>query len=213
MREYGAYLFDADGTLLDTKGPILAAFEGMGRGLGVELPPREIIAGTIGLPLTRQIRLILGDGYDAGFYDRASAIYGDGLMADYKKTLKLFPGVLTGLRVLKERGKKLAVVTSRRILSLEAFLEVTGIDGYFDLLVTPELTERHKPDAEPALYAARELGVETGECVFIGDAVFDIECGHAAGMDTVLVAWGGNVSDGWKVQPDTIIDDFSALYN
>lgn len=210
MKEYSAYLFDADGTLLDTKGPILSAFHGMFRALGVEAPPREAIEGTIGLPLVRQVRLLLGEGHDDAYYDHAMTVYGDGLMDDYKNTLKLFPGVATGLRELKERGKKLAVVTSRRMLSLCAFLETTDIDQYFDVLVTPESTEKHKPNPEPALYASSELNVPPSECVFIGDATYDIECGHAAGMDTVLVSWGNPLST-IAVPPTHVIELFSEL--
>lgn len=211
MKEYDAYLFDADGTLLDTKGPIVAAFEAMGKGMGVELPATDFIIGTIGLPLVKQIRLILGEGYDEEFYAKAGKIYGDTLMADYRETLRLFPGVMTGLRTLRKLGKKLAVVTSRRLLSLEAFLQATGIEEDFDLLVTPELTENHKPHPEPALYTARKLGVAPKDCVFIGDATFDIDCGKAAGMDAVLVSWSGANPAGWKIQPDLIVSNFPEL--
>lgn len=211
MKEYAGYLFDADGTLLDTKGSILAAFGEMGRRMGGEMPSEEVIAGSIGLPLYKQLRLFYGEDRGDGFYESAGRIYGDALMSNYEETLRLFPGVLTGLRELSERGKKLAVVTSRRILSLEMFLEKMGIAQYFDLLVTPESTERHKPDREPALYAAQGLGLGASDCVFVGDAVFDIMCGKAAGMDAVLVSWGGNNPEGWEVQPDLVVDTFEEL--
>lgn len=211
MKEYDVYLFDADGTLLDTKGPILAAFQEMGRALGAELPPAAEITGTIGLPLYKQLRAILGEGRDEEFYAEAGRIYGDALMARYRESLRVFPGVATGLRELKEMGKKLAVVSSRRLFSLEAFLSAMDIGKYFDLLVTPENTAKHKPDPEPALYAAKEFGAGPEICVFIGDAVFDIQCGKAAGMDAVLVSWGGMSPEGWDVRPDAVVDEFQQL--
>lgn len=211
MKEYTAYLFDADGTLLDTKGAILSAYCEMGRVLGERMPDEGVIAGTIGLPLYKQLRVFFGEDRDEGFYDKAGRVYGDVLMSNYSETLRLFPGVAEGLAALRERGKRLAVVTSRRLLSLEMFLETTGIDGYFDLLVTPESTRSHKPDPEPALFAAEGLGVGVGESVFVGDAVFDIMCGKGAGMDAVLVSWGGNDSAGWEVQPDLVVGEFGEL--
>lgn len=211
MKEYKGYLFDADGTLLDTKGPILAAFAEMGRQMGEEMPPPTVMASTIGIPLYRQLRTFYGDDRDEAFYEKAGRIYGDALMSNYEDTLRLFPGVMTGLRELREMGKKLAVVTSRRILSLEIFLEKMAIAPYFDLLVTPENTEQHKPNPEPAFYAARQLNLEPADCVFIGDAVFDIMCGKSAGMDGVLVSWGGNEPSDWEVQPDLVVDRFEEL--
>ncbi len=211
MKEYDAYLFDADGTLMDSRELIYRSFADMAERLGAKAPERSLVYSTIGLPMPAQIRVLLGDGRDDAFYDQAALFYGEGMMRWYRDHLRLFPGVKEGLAALQSAGKRLACVTSRRLFSLEAFFNYLDLDRYFDLVVTPENTSGHKPGPEPALFAAERLGIRPERCVFIGDATFDIQCGHAAGMDTVLVEWGGLDPTGWEVQPDYIVGRFAEL--
>lgn len=112
--------------------------------------------------------------------------YQESIFNDY---LQLFPEVFETLQELKRMNKKLAVVTSRRLYSLTVYLKHTNIFHFFDTLITQESTLQHKPDPQPALEAARQLQCPPSECIFIGDALFDIQCGNAAGMDTAFVSW------------------------
>ncbi len=211
MKEYDAYLFDADGTLLDSRELIYRSFAAMGERMGVGELDRKLVAATVGLPMAKQIRILLGEGREEEFYERAGVAYGNGIMEGYRGCLQAFPGVREGLARLKESGKRVACVTSRRLYSLEAFFNYLELDSYFDLLVTPECTTGHKPGPEPALFAAEKLGVGPERCVFVGDATFDIQCGHGAGMDTVLVKWGGMDPAEWEIKPDYIVESFSEL--
>jgi pyrophosphatase PpaX len=106
-----------------------------------------------------------------------------------KGNVRLFPGVDETLAALQENGRKLAIVTSRKRFSLEVLLQATDTSKYFDVLVTPEDTEKHKPDPEPALKAMMFLGANRDKTVFVGDAHFDISSGAGAGVDTVFVKW------------------------
>ncbi len=211
MREYDAYLFDADGTLLDSREIIHQSFNHVIKAMGATHPGSDYIGATIGLPMVKQIRLVMGEGRDDSYYSQAIDVYSSYMLENYHNHLSAFPGVKEGLATLHDMGKKLAVVTSRRRPGLERFLDHLGLAPYFDLLVTPESTTLHKPDAAPALFAAEGLGVAPDRCVFIGDAIFDIECGHAAGMDTVLVSWGGMDPSDWPVQPDFTVHTFAEL--
>lgn len=211
MKEYDAYLFDADGTILDTRELIYHSFLAIEKELGFPLPSRDRIQETVGLPFDRQLRLVVGGGHDEAFYERAAAAYRAHMMDSYQADLKAFPGAKEVLARLHGAGKKLAVVSSRRLNSLERFLESTGLLGFFELLVTPESTSEHKPHPAPALLAMEKLAAAPDKTVFVGDATFDIECGKAAGTDAVLVSWGGMDPSEWAVQPDAVVDDFYEL--
>lgn len=212
MKEYDAYLFDADGTLIDTRELIYRSYVHMSQAMGIEEPTRERIEGTTGLPFNDQLREVLGH-LERGdeFYERAAGVYREHLMDNYQPTLSIFPGELEVLAELARRGKKMCIVTSRRLPSLVEFLRFLDMEKYFSLLVTPESTKRHKPNPDPALFAMKELGVAPDRAVFVGDAVFDIMCGAAAGVDTVLVTWGGMDHRDWEPQPDYVIDTFAEL--
>ena len=211
MKSYAAYLFDADGTIIDTREMIYRSFLRMGEVMGMELPDRAFIEATIGLPVSVQVPLLLGEGRGEDCYARAIRAYGDYMLENYRSFLATFPGVREGLAELAAAGKKLAVVTSHRRKSLDLFLSELDLDRYFSRKITPEDTKKTKPDPEPALLAMRLLGAEPGETVFVGDAEFDIRCGKAAGTDAAFVVWGGMDPSGWPVRPDFTAREFSDL--
>ena len=211
MKEYDAYLFDADGTLIDTRELICRSFAHMGETMGVEMPCRDYIESTIGLPVRTQTRDLLGPDREDEFYERAIKAYSDYMMDVYRDYLAAFPGVVDGLAELAERGKKLAVVTSRRRNSLELFMDTLGLSRFFSVVVTADDTATHKPDPEPAKLALKLLDADPAGAVFVGDAEFDVLCGKGAGTDAAFVVWGGMDHTQWKTQPDFVAESFGDL--
>lgn len=211
MRDFDAYLFDADGTLIDTKELIYQSFSHMGREMGAPMPPREQVVTTIGLPVRTQVRLFLPEGRDDEYYETAIGKY-SGFMAEvYQDYLALFPGVRDGLIKLAAAGKLLAIVTSRRRASLKKFLKHLDIFGFFLVIVSADDTPVHKPNPDPALLAMQLLGVDAERSLFIGDAGFDVECARGAGVRSAFVTWGGNDVSELKNPPDYVVDTFSEL--
>jgi len=129
----------------------------------------------------------------------------------YKKYLKSFPAIVESLEILKSKNNKLAVVSSRKRQSLTIFLKDTGMLDYFDILVSPEDTQKHKPDPAPALKAISMLGAEKRKTLFIGDSVYDIECGKNAGIDTAFVVWSNTDRNLLKVKPTFYINNMMEL--
>ncbi len=210
MKEYDAYLFDADGTLMDTRELILQSYLHMGGVLDLPLSERAIQA-TTGLPVMAQLGILLGEGRGDAFYERARDVYNEYMYSHLDDYLRAFPGAAETLAELQRRGKTLAVVTSRRLKSTDLFLERLGLKRYFSLVVTPECTDTHKPEPGPALYALERLGAAPERSLFIGDAIFDIQCGRAAGMDTAFVVWGGMDPKEWPAQPHWTVNHFHEL--
>ncbi len=210
MKEYRAYLFDADGTLIDTADMIYECFLHTCAEFGrTELSREEIMRG-VGIPLRPQMECLLGP-LDEREYNRAQEIHMDYQNEIYVNWLKGFEGTAEILEELKSRRKALAVVTSRRLPSLTVYLKHVGIFDYFDLLVTPHETAKHKPDPEPALFASAGLNIAPEKCLFIGDAIFDIKCGSSAGMDTAFVEWSTNHHSDMQPEPTWHLKSWSDL--
>ncbi len=208
MKLYDTYLFDADGTLFDTVDLICRCFDYiLEKYSGQSLPRAQIMAG-IGSPLVTQIVTHLGPDLD---YDIILEDYLQYQMQEMKGNVRLFPGVDATLAALQKTGRKLAVVTSRKRFSLEVLLQATDTSKYFDVLVTPEDTERHKPDPEPALKAMALLGAARDKTVFVGDAHFDISSGASAGVDTVFVNWSHFDPSTLPIPPTWIIESMQDL--
>jgi pyrophosphatase PpaX len=203
MKNYDTYLFDADGTLFDTIDLICNCFQYVaGKYTGKTLAREKIIRG-IGLPLFDQIAHHMGDSAD---HTMIADDYRDYQMTILETSVSLFPDVPETLQALKNAGKQLGIVTSRKRPSLELMLSATGTENYFDVLVTPEDTGRHKPHAEPVLKAMALLKAEKARTVFIGDALYDICSGAEAGVDTVFVTWSHSTLASLPIPPTWIID-------
>ncbi|HEY3285038.1 MAG TPA: HAD family hydrolase, partial [Armatimonadota bacterium] len=104
--------------------------------------------------------------------------------------IRPFPGMTETLAGLRDAGVGTAVVTSRSIRSTRVTLERLGLWDRLDTVVTPEDTQRHKPDPEPLLLAASRLKAQPAECLMVGDTENDLAAGRAAGMATCGVTYG-----------------------
>jgi pyrophosphatase PpaX len=210
MKDYTNYLFDADGTLFDTTELICQCFIYSLDRFGNMKKSREEIIKSIGMTLRSQFEQHLGPLSDEQ-YDEIQKEHMRFQLSIYKDYLKAFPGVKQALETLKKRNKRLAIVTSRKINSLALFLKETEMFDCFEAMVTPDHTEKHKPEPEPALKAISLLGAQKEESVFIGDSLFDIQCGTNAGIDTAFVTYSKTKSDQLAVKPTYLIKSLEDL--
>ena len=208
MKPYDSYLFDADGTLFDTADLICKCFQYVAEKYAGKTMNRSTIINGIGLPLKGQLIDHLGHELDHDQILDDYIQYQTNIMED---SVSPFPDVIPTLKILKSAGKKLAVVSSRRRVSLEIILESTDTSRYFDVLVTPEDTTKHKPDAEPALKAMSLLDADKATTVFIGDALYDICSGDSAGIDTIFVNWSQTKLSSLPVPSTWVIDSMKEL--
>ena len=182
---YPAVLFDLDGTLIDSGAIILASFRHATQTvLRREIPDAELAALVGGSNIHDQMRSI-----DAAQVDELVRVYREHNEPLHDE-LEAFEGIEHVLAELKREGRRLGIVTAKRRQTVELAFAVLPLERYFDVVVTSDMTERHKPDPEPVLKALERLGVEPGEAAFVGDSPFDVASGKAAGVFTVAVAWG-----------------------
>jgi len=208
MKLYDSYLFDADGTLFDTVDLICKCFQYVAEKYAGKTMDMDTIVSGIGLPLKTQLISHLGPELD---HDQILTDYLQYQLSIMENSISPFPHVTETLELLKSAGKKLAIVTSRRRFSLEKILQSTDTARYFDVLVTPEDTTRHKPDAEPSLKAMSLLRADRKSTVFIGDSHYDISSGASAGIDTIFVNWSSVGLSSCKVTPTWRIDSLQEL--
>ena len=97
------------------------------------------------------------------------------------------PGALALLRLLRERGFRLALVSSTPYANIELMLRSLGVEADFDVVVAGEDVTRGKPNPEGFLLAAERLGVKPAECVVIEDAQAGVEAAKRGGMRCVGV--------------------------
>ena len=183
--KYPTVLFDLDGTLIDSGGMILESFRHATRTvLRREIPDDELVAAVGGSSIRDQMA-----SFDADRADELVRVY-RAHNAPLHDELEAFEGVQDVLEHLRAEGRKLGIVTAKRRKTVDLAFEQLGLDRYFDVVVTTDDTELHKPHPDPVLRALELVGATPAQAAFIGDSPFDIQAGKAAGVFTIGVSWG-----------------------
>ena len=203
-----AALFDFDGTLVDTTELIYQSMRhAAGEVLGREDLPREVLLANVGQPLPRQMELLDAEHAEALLesYRLHNNEHHDSLIGE-------FPGVEGSLARLRSGGVKIAVVTSKRLPSVEMALKrFPGLGEVVDRFVTMEDTEEHKPHPGPLLKGLELLGVPKEEAAYVGDSPFDVAAAKAAGVKSVAVSWGAFSEDTLRsAEPDHLVPDIDS---
>ena len=201
-----AVLFDIDGTLLNTFEFIYGSFEHALALHGYEPVTREHISATMGGPLTDCYRALVA-GCDADILAESHRQF----QADHLELVELFPSTIAVLDELKRRSMKLGAITSRSLRTSVKSMEVTGLVGYFDIILSAEDVINHKPHREPLDKAMAALGVSPHETVMVGDTTADIHAGKNAGTHTIAALYGFGGAGLVTTQPDVSIEELGEI--
>jgi pyrophosphatase PpaX len=179
-------LFDLDGTVVDTGGIILASMRHATREvLGQEFTDHDLMKAVGGPGLAAQMEAFAPDRVD----DLVRVYRAHNL--PLHEQVEPFDGMEDVLLRLHEEGVRLGIVTAKWRSTVELAFARLRVADLFETVVGGDETEKHKPDPEPLLLAARRLGVDPQDCAYVGDSPFDIRAAKAAHMYSVAVTWGG----------------------
>ena len=184
-------LWDLDGTIQDSES---LAKEGTRHGFQLILgrePTVDEFAQLVGHPVPVVYREWFSDELASRILETGTRFY-----QEHAHKIPCYPGISELLNVIKLRGHKMGVVSSKRRLHVISELQSKGLDILFDVIVAQEDTQQHKPSPVPLTLAASRLGVHPADCMYIGDQPSDIQAANAAGMLSIAALWG----DG-KVEP------------
>jgi pyrophosphatase PpaX len=182
-----AVLFDLDGTLIDSIELILNSARHAFRERAGHVPSQAEWMTGIGIPLVAMFRRYATDDADV---DALIAKYREYQLANHDRLVSCYDGVVETVGTLRAAGHPLAIVTSKTARLAVRGLDNVGLGSDFDLIVGCDTCDLHKPDPGPVLFALDKLGYEADEAVFVGDSIFDIQAGNAAGVTTIAALWG-----------------------
>lgn len=207
MKQYTTFLFDFDGTLLDSNHHVIHCFQQAFREVrGIELPEKTITA-TFGIPLAQALVDL-----DPEHADELLRVYRKHSDAIGLSLLKEIEGARDTLQALHDAGCINAIVTSKKEENARTQMAHIGISDLIDILVGPEKTTAHKPNPAPVLYTLDALGVSADDCLMIGDSPNDILCGKNAHVDTAGVRFTAVDLDSLlATQPTYMISHLSEL--
>jgi phosphoglycolate phosphatase len=189
MNVCDALLLDLDGTLLDTAPDMGGALNRLRveRGL-VPLEP-EVIRPVVSHGAARLVELGF-PGSSGPFAEQLRLRFLELYAANVADGTRLFAGFEAVLATVEARCLPWGVVTNKPAWLTGPLLAALGLDRRAACVVSGDTVAERKPHPLPLLHAARLIGVEAIHCIYVGDAERDVQAGRAAGMTTVVAAYG-----------------------
>lgn len=202
-----ALLFDFDGTLLNTNTLIIETFRHVFEEYAPGKYSDEQFLTFIGPSLEQTFKTECPECAEdmVQQYRTWNQLHHDELVSEY-------PNVKLTLEQLHAQGIALAIVTTKRRVTLERGLQLMGVRHLFNVLITLDDVEHPKPHAEPIEKALMALQLSKDDVLMIGDNSHDIEGGKNAGVKTAGVAWsikGASYLE--SLQPDYMLQDMQDL--
>ncbi len=188
-KQYEYYLFDLDGTVTDSSLGITNSIMYALDKLGIEKPDRSELYKFIGPPMVESFQMYYGmtkeEAWDAITLYRE--YYNDrGIFEN-----RVYDGLPEVFQELKNRGKKLALATSKPEKYAYEILEHFSIDQYFDAVSGAQMDYGGSNKKEVILHAMEMLDVKDPSLVLmVGDRDLDVNGAKEAGVDCLGVLYG-----------------------
>ena len=206
-------LFDLDGTLADTAPDLAAIANRQREARGLAPLPLEELRPVASHGARGLIGRALGIGPPSEEYDALK----DQFYAWYDAALcvhsRLFPGMPATLEQLEQRGILWGIVTNKIRRFTDPLVDALGLTQRAACVVSGDTTPHAKPHPAPLEFAIRACGVAAAASIYVGDDRRDVEAGRAAGMRTVIAAYGylGQAADTNSWRADHAIDSPTEL--
>jgi len=185
-----AVLFDLDGTLIDSAPDLAGAANELRAAHGLAALPYEHFRPMVG----SGARGMVGVAFDVGPQHERFAELRDDFLHRYEQRMmlqtRIFDAVVPVLDMLDARRHPWGIVTNKAARFTLPLVRSLGLHARAATVIAGDTTPHSKPHPAPLLEAARQMGLEPGECLYVGDDPRDVQAGLAAGMTTVVAAWG-----------------------
>ena len=182
MERLQAYIWDLDGTLLDSYGSIVASLAEVAKECGAADSEEKILK-------------TVKQGSVSEYLRDLSAVSGRNTETLYRlyrtvsharnHEITLVPGAAETLRALQEQGARHFVYTHRGASS-RPVLDRLGLTGFFTEIVTSERAFKPKPSGEGVEYLLGQYGLDRMKTAYVGDRTLDVLCAKNAGVQAIL---------------------------
>ncbi|WP_188455522.1 HAD family hydrolase [Virgibacillus oceani] len=184
---YKTFIFDLDGTIIDSEQIGLKALQDTLKEQGIEKEINEL-RFSIGIPGLRTLEIL-------NIADIPTTL--ESWVAKEKpfmKNVPIFPDIPEVIAQLPKAG----IVTSQTTEELRNGFYHLGIEHHFQAIVSADDTLKHKPNPDPLELGLHLMDSQPEETIYIGDSIYDLQCAKSAGIDFGLALWGSGSRSGFE---------------
>lgn len=186
---YKNYIFDLDGTILDTLEDLANAVNfALGK---MNYPVRTLdeVRRFIGNGMVKLIERSVPEGTGETEREKTLALFSEYYLAHLADFTKPYDGIPEMLNTLKENGCKLAVVSNKSDEAAKAVVK-SFFGNCFEIVLGKSERSPAKPDPASVLYVMETLEAEKNDTIYIGDSDVDVLTAHNAELKCIGVTWG-----------------------
>lgn len=182
-----AVIFDMDGTLIDTEKYYRIFWPKALAEFGYHMTDEQaLLMRSLGRPFApKQLKEWFGESLD--YYavrDRRKEMMEECLD---REGIRCKPGALELIKRLKAAGITTAIATATDLQRTAKYMKLTGLEGYFDRLISATQVAEGKPSPDIYLFACKELGLKPEECLAVEDSPNGVMSAYRAGCKVVMV--------------------------
>ena len=191
MITYKTYIFDLDGTLLDTLGDLAVSVNYALRTHGLPEHSIDDVRRFVGNGVRKLMERAVPAGADNPLFEDTLATFRQHYMEHSLDTTRPYEGVPETLAALKAQGCRLAVVSNKMMAATQALCS-----HFFPETIEVAIGEdeaagiRKKPAPDTVFTALKTLGVGKENAVYVGDSDVDILTALNSGIPCISVLWG-----------------------
>ena len=189
-RTSAVVLVDLDGTLVDTA-------PDMGAALNLLLKENNRPAldqSTIRPSVSNGARALVRLGFGSHLVHASEKSLVNRFLEIYSRHVcrgsHIMPGFDAVLTTLSDRAVPWGIVTNKPGWLTTPLLKALGLSTRAAIVVAGDTVAKRKPDPMPLVHATEQLGIEPGDCLYLGDSERDVEAGRTAGMTTIVALFG-----------------------
>ena len=189
MNTYKTYIFDLDGTLLDTLNDLHASCNYALRTHGMPERSLEEVRQFVGNGVKKLMERVIPDGLENPLFEETLQTFRQHYLLHNLDTTLPYPGIMEMLQQLKAQGKRIAVVSNKFYAATQDLCK-----HFFGDTIQVAIGEREdikkKPAPDTVLEALRQLQVTRQDAVYVGDSEVDVETARNSGIPCISVLWG-----------------------
>ncbi len=183
-------LFDLDGTLVDTAPDLAYALNQLRLQHKLSELSLDTITPTVSLGGAAMLKLAFNTQPGDENFESLKKDFLDIYHDNIAKHSRLFDGIESLLEYIESNNYRWGIITNKSEWLTYPLLQSLGLEQRAACIVCGDTASAPKPDPAPMYYACEKLKVKPEQCVYIGDALRDIQAGKAAGMQTISALYG-----------------------